>query len=253
MTSADDPRVVSLAPSATNTLVAMGATESIVGATDHSPVEAESVGRWLNPSVEAIAALSPDVVFTTDALQEGVVSRLDAVDVDVVHLDPRTVEAVLASFETIGEAVGRPQQAAALEAACRDRIEAVRTRVPWSDGERPIVYCEEWDTPPMAAGNWVPEAVRIAGGEYPFVEPGERSEEISRAAVEAADPDHVILHYCGRGADVDPRAFTDREWTVEATVTVFEDAWLNQPSPTLVDGIERLAAVLHSDHTDRDG
>jgi iron complex transport system substrate-binding protein len=96
----------------------------------------------------------------------------------------------------------------------------------------------------MAAGNWVPDAVRAAGGEYPFVEAGARSREVERGTVEAADPDHAVLHYCGAGDSADNAAFRER-WAVDPTVHALDDSLLNQPSPRLVEGVERLAELLH--------
>ena len=89
------------------------------------------------------------------------------------------------------------------------------------------------------------EAVTTAGGRYPFVDPGERSRPVGGDEVEAAAPDHAVLHICGRGECADPATVTDREWAVNPTVHVLDDSFLNQPSPTLIDGIERLADLLH--------
>jgi iron complex transport system substrate-binding protein len=97
----------------------------------------------------------------------------------------------------------------------------------------------------MAAGNWVPDAVRAAGGEYPFVDPGERSREVDPASVEASDPDHLVVHVCGHGDRVDPATVSERDWAVDAPVHVIDDSLLNQPSPALIDGVERLARLFH--------
>jgi iron complex transport system substrate-binding protein len=97
----------------------------------------------------------------------------------------------------------------------------------------------------MAAGNWVPDAVRAAGGRYPFVDPGERSREVDLAAVERATPDHVVVHVCGHGDRIDPATVEERDWAVDAPVHVIDDSLLNQPSPALIDGVERLARLFH--------
>ena len=99
----------------------------------------------------------------------------------------------------------------------------------------------------MAAGNWVPDAVRVAGGRYPFVDAGERSREVDGAAVEAAEPDHAVVHVCGHGTRVDRTVITERDWAVDPEVHVVDDSLLNQPSPALIDGVERLAELFHPD------
>ncbi|MFC6826352.1 helical backbone metal receptor [Halopelagius fulvigenes] len=241
------PRVVSLAPSSTATLAAMGADDIVVGVTTHCELDRPVVGGWLNPDYDRIAELDPDLVCTSDGLQADVRDELLDRGFDVCHVEPDGLAAVVDSFETLGRAVGRPEAGAELAAEARNRLAAVRESVADEpgDGPRPVVYCEEWSDPPMAAGNWVPEAVAAAGGRYPFVPPGERSREVSRSAVEVEDPDHVVLHVCGHGDRVDPESFRARGWNVDADVHVVDDDLLNQPSPRLVEGIETLSSLLH--------
>ncbi|WP_128477585.1 cobalamin-binding protein [Halorussus pelagicus] len=247
-------RVVSLAPSATETLRALGATDRLVGATHHCDADAPAVGGWLNPDYETIADRDPDLVLTADDLQDDVADALRERGHEVVHLTPSTLEEVVESFADLGAAVGLPDEGEALVRRARSRLDRVRRLVPDDDAERPAVYCEEWSEPPMVAGNWVPEVVEVAGGRYPFLEPGERSREVSTAEVEAADPDHVVLHVCGHGACADPETVTDRDWDLSAiardNVHVVDDSLLNQPSPRLVEGVERLAALLHPEAFD---
>jgi iron complex transport system substrate-binding protein len=236
-------RVVSLAPSATATLAAVGAGDRLVGVTTHCPLDRSVVGGWLNPDYERVAALDPDLVCTCDDLQREVRDELRDRGFETCHTEPTTLAEAVDAFETLGAAVGVPDAAADLAADCRARLAAVRDRVPADD--RPTGYCEEWSDPPMAAGNWVPEAVTTAGGHYPFCDPGERSREVDYDEVRAADPDHVVLHVCGHGDRVRPETLAERGWDLDATVTVLDDSLLNQPSPALVEGVERLADLFH--------
>jgi iron complex transport system substrate-binding protein len=237
------PRVVSLAPSTTATLAAMDAADLVVGATTHCELDRPVVGGWLNPDYERIAALGPDLVCTSDDLQASVRDELDRRGFETCHVAPETFADVLDSFETVGSAVGRPDAGATLAASARTRLDRVRDAV--AGCERPVVYCEEWSDPPMAAGNWVPEAVAAAGGRYPFLDAGERSREVALETVEVADPDHVVVHRCGHGDRVDPASVRDRDWDVDAPVHVVDDDLLNQPSPRLVEGVETLASLFH--------
>ena len=248
-------RLVSLAPSATATVAAMGAGSALAGVTVHCDREGlagtpERVGGWLNPDYERVADLDPDLVLTSDPLQREVRDELRDRGLPVFHREPDTLEAAIDGFADVGEAVGAPEAGAELAADCRARLDRVRNAV--ADEPRPTVYCEEWSDPPMAAGNWVPEAVASAGGEYPFVEPGERSCEVGSDEVREADPAHVVLHICGHGELVDPAGFRERGWAPDATVHVVDDAELNQPSPRLLDGIEHLAELLHGVELRRD-
>jgi len=253
-------RIVSLAPSATATLSAMGAGDAVVGVTAHCGLDRPRVGGWLNPDYDRLAELDPDLVCTADPLQADVRDELRDRGYDGCHVEPARLGAVIESFETLGRAAGRPEAGRRLAADARDRLAAVRERVPNgsdpTDGtqettadtdSRPVVYCEEWGDPPMAAGNWVPEAVAAAGGRHPFCDPGDRSREVSKERVEAAAPDHVVLHHCGHGDRADPDLLADRGWALDATVHVIDDDLLNQPSPALLDGIETLADRFHDE------
>jgi len=236
-------RIVSLAPSATSTVTALDAGGRLVGVTAHCDVpDVPRLGGWLNPDLDRIAELDPDLVLTNDSLQADLRDALRDDGFTVAHAEPTTLNAVLETFRTIGDAIGFPERGRVLEERASDRLDRVRDATLDGD-DRPVVYCEEWGDPPMAAGNWVPEAVRAAGGRYPFLDPGERSREIDRAAVENADPDRVIVHHCG-AAEPSTRPLVEREWDLDAELHAIDDSLLNQPSPRLLDGIERLASIV---------
>jgi iron complex transport system substrate-binding protein len=249
---AQSERIVSLAPSATEILRALDATDRLVGATHHCEVDVPAVGGWLNPDYEAVEDLDPDLVLTADDLQTDVADDLRARGHEVFHAAPATLEEVVTSFADLGAAIGFPEEGRALARRAQSRLDRVRRLVP--DDDRPVVYCEEWSDPPMAAGNWVPEAVSAAGGRYPFVDPGERSREVSVTEVEAAAPEHVVLHLCGHGEQADPATVAERDWNLPAldrgNVYVVDDSLLNQPSPKIVEGVETLASMLHPEALD---
>lgn len=244
-------RVVSLAPSATVTLRELGAGECIVAATEHDPDPPRAVGGWLTPDLDAVERIDPDLVVTTDALQEPIADEIRDRGFETAHFAPETLDGVLGYVRDLGAAIGERDAGERLARDLEDRIEAVREAVAGRD--RPVVYCEEWQDPPMVAGNWVPEAVEIAGGRYPFLAAGERSRPVAAPDVEAHAPEHAFLHICGRGAAVNASTVTRRNWSIPAVehgrVTVIDDALMNQPSPRLVDGIEQLATHLHPDLT----
>jgi len=234
-------RAVSLAPSATAAVHAMGAEATLLAATEHCVGNHDSVGGWLTPDVERVVSLDPDVVLTADALQAEIAQTLRERGVRVVHTAPETLTGVYDAVERVGVAIHRAEAGTELAAAMRERVARIQAVTP---AESPVVYCEEWPDPPMAAGNWVPDAVAAAGGRYPFVDAGERSREIDEERVRKSDPEHVVLHYCGQGDDADVAAFNNR-WDLDAEVHVLHDDLLNQPSPRLVEGIEALAREIH--------
>ncbi|KAB1192161.1 ABC transporter substrate-binding protein [Haloferax sp. MBLA0076] len=240
---AASPRVVSLAPSSTAILDAAGLESHVVATTVHSPLDRPAVGGWLNPDFERIEALDADVLYTCDDLQQDVADEARERGFDVCHVAPTTLDEVFETFSTVCAAAGDADAGTALADDCRSHLDAVRAAV--ADEPRPTVYCEEWADPPMAAGNWVPDVVRAAGGSYPLVDAGERSREIAPDTVVAADPDHVVLHPCGKGERGDSEAFEARQWDLDADVHAVDDSLLNQPSPALMDGIDRLARCFY--------
>ena len=241
-------RIISLAPSATATLAAAGLAERVVGVTAHCELDRPTVGGWLNPDYERLAELSPELVCTSDRLQGEIHEELKARGYNTFHHEPSRLTDVLEGFESLPKAAGAAAAGRELRESAERRLTAVDERVEARLAEgasRPTVYCEEWSDPPMAAGNWVPDAVEAAGGRYPFVTPGERSQEVDREIIEGVDPDHAVLHICGTGSQVRADRIHNREWAVDPAVHVFDDSLLNQPSPHLIRGIEQLSRRLY--------
>ncbi|RKX99451.1 hypothetical protein DRP77_13300, partial [Candidatus Poribacteria bacterium] len=127
-------RIVSMAPSVTEMLFALGLGEEIVGVTDYCdyPPEAEKkpkIGGYYRPSVERIISLSPDlVVATADGYNRDVVLKLEEAGIPVYVVNPRTVEGVIEEIERLGKVVGREREAVELAGEMRGGVEAVRRR-----------------------------------------------------------------------------------------------------------------------------
>ena len=226
-------RIVSLLPSTTEILFAIGAGPDVVGVTFECDHPAEARSRTIVSTSAMPAGLSPAEIdaFVTRAMQagedlyhldEGALSGLDAdlvvtqdlcavcaVDVTVVddalaHLgctaevltiDPHTLDEVFASILTLGRATARVPAAEELVASLRARLAAVRERV--AGRPRPRVLLLEWTDPPFAPGHWVPEMIEAAGGEPLLGTPGSRSLRTTWEAVRTAGPDLVVAAPCG--------------------------------------------------------
>ncbi len=230
-------RIVSLLPSTTEILFALGAGEDVVGVTfecDH-PAQARErriVSTSAMPSGLSSAEIDAFVVSAMRAgedlyhLDEGALAGLDAdlvvtqdlcavcaVDVSVVddalaHLgctaevltiDPHTLEEVLTSVATLGRATGREAEADRLVESLRTRLEAVATSLGPSDraAARPRVLVLEWTDPPFAPGHWVPEMVTLAGGVPALGTVGEKSVRVTWDQVRESRPDLVVCAPCG--------------------------------------------------------
>lgn len=242
-------RIVSLAPSNTEILHAVGAGDRVVATTavcDHPPAARDlpSVGGWTNPDVDAVAEHDPDLVLASDELQDRAVDRVRDAGIDVRQFTPRRLRDVFNTVKAVGEIVGAEGKARDLVDRMNERVRA--TAAP-SAAVR--VYTEEWHDPPMAGGNWVPDMVRFAGGK-PLLDAGERSRKVDAEEVRDFDPDHIVLHPCGYDDAADPGTVAEREgWqdlraVDRGNVHVVDDTLLNRPGPRLVEGLARLRELV---------
>ena len=231
-------RIVSLIPSATEMLFALGLGSDVIAVThecDYPPaaLELPNVTRDVLPpglssaqidaavkertlagesiyelDVEMLRDLRPDLIVTQALCSVCAVSYEDvrrvAEEIDshprVVSLDPHTVGEVLGDARTLAQAADRKDAAVELVRETARRIDAVRVAV--RGARRPRVAALEWLDPPYAAGHWTPQLIEYAGGEDVLGFPGEHSEERSWEEVRAAQPDVVIVMPCGFDAEL---------------------------------------------------
>ena len=176
-------RIASLSPAATELLFTWGLGGAIVCRDQFSlfpdaAKELPSVRGHIDIAPEDVAPFQPDIVLTGTSIQEGVAERLRAAGMTVVHLDPRTLPAVEESFRYLGTVLGCEERANTLCLRFRQDCNDVRKKAALLP-RRLRVYIEEWHDPPMASGNWVPELVRLAGGEPFPLRPGELSRTVT--------------------------------------------------------------------------
>jgi iron complex transport system substrate-binding protein len=236
-------RIVSLVPSATETLFALGLGAEVIAVThecDHPPaarelprVTRDAIGPEHHGSsatidaavrertergeaiyeldADLIADLQPDLI-VTQALcpvcavsYEDVRALADELDPapDVIALDPSTLGEVLGDVRTIAQATDHKDEGVALVQEAAARIDRVRLAV--RGARRPRVAAIEWLDPVYVAGHWTPQLIDLAGGEDVLGFPGERSERQSWEAVAAAEPDIVVLMPCGYDAELAAR------------------------------------------------
>ena len=231
-----------------------------------SPAEIDAAVRERTERGEAIYALdterlrdlNPDLI-VTQALcpvcavsYEEVVAEAERIEScpKVIALDPKTFGETVGDVRTVAQATGAREAALTLVASTSRRIDRVKVAV--KGAERPRVACLEWLDPVFVAGHWIPQLVEIAGGEEVLGFAGERSEESTWDAVAAARPEVVVVMPCGYDAAQSleqARAYAGDLARLGARRVVAVDAaaYFSRPGPRLVDGVELLAHVLHTD------
>jgi iron complex transport system substrate-binding protein len=284
-------RVASLLPSATEMVHFAGAGENLVGVThecdyppgaqnlpkltsskiDNSMTSAEidaAIGRHLTDTgsiyaldVDLLAQISPDLILTQGLcdvcavsmnLVEEAASTLQRKP-EVLSLNPASLDDVLEDAARIGETLGRGKETNEKITALRERLARVEEAV--AGLPHPRAGCIEWLDPPFSAGHWVPEMVRLAGGEELFSGPSESSVRLSWDEVFGAAPEVLVLMPCGFGVErtiIEARALpvlpgwgelpavkNGRVWAVDA------NSYFSRPAPRLVEGVEILASILH--------
>ncbi len=292
-------RIVSLLPSATEIVCAIGLGDELVGVTHEcdwppeilgKPVMTRSVydlvgtpSRTIHQLVDsavhggsslyaldddALEAAEPDLILTQELCAvcavgyrevNEVAREIDA-DIQVVSLEPSSIEGIFNTITTVGALTEA-------EDAAIDLVESLRTRLgsieQTSQGRRegghraPRVVALDWLDPPFAVGHWVPEQIRRAGAWDLLGAPGERSVETTWQAVRDVDPEMLILMPCGFHLTETveewartPRPSYWRELEAVRRGQVFAvdgSAYFSRPGPRIVDGIELLAEIFDPD------
>ncbi len=229
-------RIVSLVPSATEILFALGLGDEVVAVThecdyppaaqelptvtrdklpdDLTPGQIDAAVRARTDQGEAIYELDAELLeeLEPDLIVTQALCAVCAVSIDdvraiaeqletppqVVSLDPHTLGEVLGDVRTLAEATGRRDAGVALIEDAAARIDRVRLAV--RDRERPSVAALEWLDPVYVAGHWTPQMIEYAGGIDVLGMPGEHSERRSWEELAAAEPDVVVVMPCGYDA-----------------------------------------------------
>lgn len=229
-------RIVSLLPSATETLFAMGLGDRVVArshACDQPPeacklpaamrtrIEAQGTSREIDGQVQAMVQagepmyvvdegvlhhVQPDMIVAQDTCQvcaagpadvHAALMRIEPADrPEIVTLHAHGLEGVFQDMLTLGEAAGAREVAEGLVEGLRTRVEHVRELAKATD-HRPDVLVLDWLDPPMVAGHWVPEMIEIAGGRPVLIEPDQPSSYVDWEAIVEASPEALILAPCG--------------------------------------------------------
>ncbi|MEM1197466.1 MAG: ABC transporter substrate-binding protein [Pseudomonadota bacterium] len=264
-------RVVSLLPSATDIVVALGAADDLVGVShscsgewDHLP---KLTSTWIDTSASAAAIdeqvtsasrplyqldiaalerLQPDVIISQSLCDVCAVPSGD-VDAAVRQLSSQPVVLDLAPdrlgdlpqcFELVGRAIGRPEAARRLVA--RWHTELSRHHQRFADSELRVAFLD-WLDPPFAAGHWIPDMLEWLGVTCALAQPGEASFRVTWEQIDASQPDLVIAACCGLDQR---RAEIDAARLKRPIICLDGDALFSRPSQALLSSMALLAETI---------
>jgi len=247
-------RVISLAPNLTEIVFAVGAGDSLVGNTTYCdyPAEAKAVtkvGDSLQPSLERIIALRPQLVLISTASQLEVFTRqLHDQNIAVFVTDPHDLEGVFRSIEQVGAILGQTEQSSSLVKRLRDRTNAVQQAV---QNTKPVrVFYQTSGEPLYTIGKdaFVTDLIRRAGAVSVTADVPGAWPKYSNESALAARPDAIILPTggsMGAANSTVAEALRNSPAVLAGRVYKINDDHLARPGPRLVDGLEEMARALH--------
>jgi iron complex transport system substrate-binding protein len=287
-------RVVSLIASSTEMVCALGCGADLVGRSHECDYPAELVGGLpkltapkfavegasaaidervkeivRNASAvyevfpEKLEAVRPDVIITQTQCEvcavslrdvEAAVCQLVSSRPRIVALEPHGLADIFGDIERVAEALGVVERGHTLVSSLRARVDEIAARAR-AAASRPTVGCVEWIDPLMAAGNWMPTLVELAGGVNLFGEENKHSPFMDWSKLVAADPDVLVMLPCGfdiARTQSEMHILTARpEWrslrAVKAGRVFVADGnqFFNRPGPRIVESLEILAELVH--------
>ncbi len=288
------PRIVSLLPSATEIVCALGFESDLVGrshecdfpasvtrlpALTEAKFNPEGTSAEIDQRVKQIVRdalsvyrvdapklreLRPDVIVTQSQCEVCAVSQSDveAAVADwlgtrprIVSLAPYALDDVFIDMQRTADALGAPENGKKLVKGLRARLASIADKARGQTVRRPTVATVEWIDPLMAAGNWMPTLVEMAGGINLFGKAGEHSPWMEFAELAAKDPEVILISPCGfnmnRAAEDLPVLTGRPEWPKLRAVRerrVFMadgNQYFNRPGPRIAESLEILAEILH--------
>lgn len=254
--SSGKPTIVSLAPSITEMIYAIGAEQQLIGRTSACdwPVDVKKVqvvGAFGQPSLEIITSLTPDLVVDIDLVDENMGEKITALGIGREHLSIHSPEDIPAALRKLGELTDNSEQADSLALTIEDGLENFRnviddTTLP------PKVYLEIWDDPLWTGGknSYVSSLIAYAGGQNIGDAAEKEYFEVSPEWVIRQNPDIIACMYMSRESDVAAKIASRPGWEhIEAVKRQkiydnFDNSVFLRPGPRVLEGIEQLRLII---------
>jgi len=255
---ATDQRYISLAPSTTEILFALGLGDKIIGISSYCNYPKETkgidkVGDFSNPNIEKIIFLKPDYIFCTGLEQAPVITQLKKLKLRVYVADPKNISELFTSIKEIGEITHKTKEADALIKSMQDEIEAIDLKVRIIPKDKRVrVFLEIWHEPLMTAGkgSFVDELITLAGGINIAHDVNRPYCNYSAEKVIALDPQCIIMTYMDKKPPLEiiHKRFGWDKISAVRNKQVFNDISpdiLVRPGPRVTKGIAEIYKRLY--------
>jgi len=249
-------RIVSLDPSITEILFALGLNNEMVGVTDYCdyPEQARTtpkVGGYINPNIEAIALLEPDLVVTTlKTNTPRLIQQLEDFGITVFVLDPKKIEDIFENISALAKLTYREERAREIVGALKERLQEIKRKV--AGISRPGVFLEVGVNPLISVGpgSFAHDLIEIAGGRNVTGQSSSRYRRYTLEEILLADPEVIII--CSMTSN-DPGLAQKRWWKRWANISavrngqiyVIESNLLTRPGPRIIEGLMEIAKTIH--------
>jgi len=248
-------RIVSLAPSITETLFAIGLGDRVVGVTQYCdyPPEAQAKPKigYTHPSLEAIVALQPDlIVAPREILRADMLGKFEQLQIPSYVFDVHTVDSILSHLQTLGLILGASAAADDVAREMRRRIEEIKARTSFLPRLRVLYVLNSEPLITVGPGSFIHEAIEMAGGTNVAARARTAYPRLSMEAVLKEDPE-LILFPTGRAEGI--ARGEEEHWQRWTTLSAIQhgrlhrvpNELLNRPGPRIVQGLDALARAIH--------
>jgi iron complex transport system substrate-binding protein len=253
-------RIVSLAPSVTEMAFVLGAGDRLIAVTDFCDYPPEAAHKpkigGTRPSLESLVTLKADLILSPRAFVDpALVDKLERLKISVYVMEATTVEDVLSHLHTLGRMLERAPAATQLVADMRRRIQHVKERVATLPRPRLLYVLNSQPLMTVGPGSFIHQLIELAGAENVGAVTGQAYPRISMEEVLKQNPDVIIFPVGDAESIPEPEQHQWQRWhgmTAVRTRRLYQvdSVLVNRPGPRIVEGLERLAGLLHPDPPD---
>ncbi len=250
-------RIVSLAPSNTELLFALGLGDRVVGVDNYSnyPAEAakkEKIGGYSDTNIEKVVSLSPDLVLAAGITSKELLDSLTSRKLTVLVLNPADLAGVAGNMKLLGQVAGVPDKGQTAAADFQKRLETIAAKVKDAKAKPRVFYELDPTLFTVGPGSFIDDMIVKAGGQNIVTDASNPYPQLNQEAVVSKDPEVILLGDDSGGVDTPEKILTRAGWSNISAVKnkriyPLNADLVNRPGPRAADGVEAIAKALYPD------